>query len=287
MWKATALQARFEKTRTLEEMTRDLSESTYSRKYQNLSCAERTGHKTLWPTRNRDNDWFYRRRRDAILGCHEQGRWMICHGACFGPPWPNSSWGRAHEHGVIRRIKPDGSTVETDFNFVVIKEMRLCQSVNAAGRISHKLIGLTTTLLSKFDRDYSDAKNQRTQVWLRLMERRSNKQRFQYCSDTDGKFLYLRAIEGHTGGNKVGLSLQDNVQILYGRVKIILVLRLLEIPLQQQVYNCLLHSSRFCRQNTSSHAHFYQFCRVAHAWQPLVMHTFAWLNRKFRLTCDV
>ena len=30
----------------------------------------------------------------------------------------------------------------------------------------------------------------------------------------------MRAIEGHSGGNKVGLSLQDNVQILYGWVKI-------------------------------------------------------------------
>ena len=29
--------------------------------------------------------------------------------------------------------------------------------------------------------------------------------------DADGNFLHLRAIQGHSGGNKVGLSLQDNV----------------------------------------------------------------------------
>ena len=73
--------------------------------------------------------------------------------------------------------------------------------------------------MSKFDRDYSDAKKIRERKYA-FASWRSNKQRFQYCSDTDGKRLYMRAVEGHSGGNKVGLSLQDNVHILYGWVKI-------------------------------------------------------------------
>ena len=44
-------------------------------------------------------------------------------------------------------------------------------------------------------------------------EKGSKKSIFQYCSDSNGYLLYLRAIQGHSGGNKVDPSEQDNVKI--------------------------------------------------------------------------
>ena len=39
------------------------------------------------------------------------------------------------------------------------------------------------------------------------------KKRFQYCSDSSGTILYLRALQGHSGRNLIDPSLQDNVII--------------------------------------------------------------------------
>ena len=42
----------------------------------------------------------------------------------------------------------------------------------------------------------------------------SNKKRFQYCTDPSGQeFLYLRALQGHSGRNPIDPALQDNVSI--------------------------------------------------------------------------
>ena len=38
-----------------------------------------------------------------------------------------------------------------------------------------------------------------------------NKKRFQYCTDSSGEILYLRALQGHSGRNLIDPSLQDNV----------------------------------------------------------------------------
>ena len=40
-----------------------------------------------------------------------------------------------------------------------------------------------------------------------------NKKRFQYCTDSSGTILYLRALQGHSGRNLKDPSLQDNVLI--------------------------------------------------------------------------
>ena len=40
-----------------------------------------------------------------------------------------------------------------------------------------------------------------------------SKRRYQYCSDYLGSIIYLRALQGHSGGNLIDLSLQDNVLI--------------------------------------------------------------------------
>ena len=42
------------------------------------------------------------------------------------------------------------------------------------------------------------------------------KRRYQYCSDNSGKFLYLRALQGHSGRNLIDPMLQDNVTIQRG-----------------------------------------------------------------------
>ena len=40
-----------------------------------------------------------------------------------------------------------------------------------------------------------------------------NKKRYQYCTDSSGEILYLRALQGHSGRNLIDPSLQDNVLI--------------------------------------------------------------------------
>ena len=43
--------------------------------------------------------------------------------------------------------------------------------------------------------------------------RRGNKKRFQFCTDSSGTILYLRALHGHSGRNLNDPSLQNNVLI--------------------------------------------------------------------------
>ena len=38
-----------------------------------------------------------------------------------------------------------------------------------------------------------------------------NNKRFQYCSDSSGTILYLRALQGHSRRNLIDPTLQDNV----------------------------------------------------------------------------
>ena len=40
-----------------------------------------------------------------------------------------------------------------------------------------------------------------------------SKRRYQYCSHNLGSIIYLRALQGHSGGNLIDLTLQDNVLI--------------------------------------------------------------------------
>ena len=47
------------------------------------------------------------------------------------------------------------------------------------------------------------------------------KKRFQYCSDSSGTILYLRALQGHSGRNLIDPSLQENVIIPDGFFKYI------------------------------------------------------------------
>ena len=48
-----------------------------------------------------------------------------------------------------------------------------------------------------------------------------HKKRFQYCVDSSGTILYLRALQGHSGHNLIDPSLQDNVFIPDGFFKYI------------------------------------------------------------------
>ena len=47
----------------------------------------------------------------------------------------------------------------------------------------------------------------------------SDKKRFQYCLDSDGYFLYMRAVQGHSGGNKVEPSQHGNVKNPYNWIE--------------------------------------------------------------------
>ena len=57
-------------------------------------------------------------------------------------------------------------------------------------------------------RHWSDEK------WTNIMARGGgNKEIFQYCTDSSGEILYLRALQSHSGRNLKDPSLQDNVLI--------------------------------------------------------------------------
>ena len=56
-------------------------------------------------------------------------------------------------------------------------------------------------------RHWSDEK------WKSIMTRGGQQKRFQYCADSWGEFLYLRALQGHSGRNLIDPSLQDIVLI--------------------------------------------------------------------------
>ena len=59
--------------------------------------------------------------------------------------------------------------------------------------------------------------------WKSIMARGGgrNKKRYQYCTNSSGTILYLRALQGHSGRNLIDPSLQDNVEILDGFFKYI------------------------------------------------------------------
>ena len=60
-----------------------------------------------------------------------------------------------------------------------------------------------------------------------------NKKRFQYCIDSSGEILYLRALQGHSGRNLIDPTLQDNVdseQFLRVRALITLDVQSIYIP---------------------------------------------------------
>ena len=58
--------------------------------------------------------------------------------------------------------------------------------------------------------------------WKSAMTRGGgHKKRFQYCADSSGTILYLRALQGHSGRNLIDPSLQDNAIILDGFFKYI------------------------------------------------------------------
>ena len=53
--------------------------------------------------------------------------------------------------------------------------------------------------------------------WKKNMARGGgNKKRYQYCTDSSGAILYLRALQGHSGRSLIDPTLQDNVIIPSG-----------------------------------------------------------------------
>ena len=59
-----------------------------------------------------------------------------------------------------------------------------------------------------------------TKKWKKSVARGGgNKKRLQYCTDSSGKIVYLRALQGHSGRNLIDPSLQDNVLIPNGFIE--------------------------------------------------------------------
>ena len=77
-------------------------------------------------------------------------------------------------------------------------------------------------LLPLFYSDYPEVQKWTKQTCLNHPEKGSNKKRLQYCVDSYGYILHMRAIQGHSGGNKVDLSAQDTVEIPYNWIDHIL-----------------------------------------------------------------
>ena len=67
----------------------------------------------------------------------------------------------------------------------------------------------------KFPSIFSTSPHWSIRSWKSHLERSGgDKKRFQYCADIhDDAILYLRAIQGHSGGNPIDPPLQDNVMI--------------------------------------------------------------------------
>ena len=74
------------------------------------------------------------------------------------------------------------------------------------------------SLLPKLRRDFEkeDVGSFSNSQWLDLLHRGSNKKRFQYCLDSNGNLIHLRAIQGHSGGTTVDPALLDNIEIPVG-----------------------------------------------------------------------
>ena len=51
--------------------------------------------------------------------------------------------------------------------------------------------------------------------WLQHIYEGSNKMRFQYCINSKNSLLYIRAIQGHTGGNFIAPELMGHVDVPY------------------------------------------------------------------------
>ena len=62
-------------------------------------------------------------------------------------------------------------------------------------------------------REHFEVKKWTKQVSLDCLEKGSNTNIFQYCLDSNGYNQYMRAIQGHSEGNKVDPSQQDNCGI--------------------------------------------------------------------------
>ena len=57
-------------------------------------------------------------------------------------------------------------------------------------------------LLFMLCRDHLNAPKWTNQMWRDYLQRGSDKKKIQYCLDSNGFILYMRAIQGHSGGNK-------------------------------------------------------------------------------------
>ena len=69
------------------------------------------------------------------------------------------------------------------------------------------------TLLQMLCRDCENAPRWTNNEWLDLLHEGSDKKRFQCCLNSDSFIHHLRAIRGHSGGNRVDPVLLDSVKI--------------------------------------------------------------------------
>ena len=67
------------------------------------------------------------------------------------------------------------------------------------------------TLLHMLCRDCEGAPRWKNPEWLHLLHTGSDKKSFQHCLNPDVFIHYMRAIQGHSGGNKVDQLLLDNL----------------------------------------------------------------------------
>ena len=69
----------------------------------------------------------------------------------------------------------------------------------------------------KLSRAFRDrgARNSSDKDWLQNIYEGSSKTRFEYCTDSKNSLLYLRAIQGHTGGHIIVPELMNHLEIPY------------------------------------------------------------------------
>ena len=71
------------------------------------------------------------------------------------------------------------------------------------------------TISSKLMREFGStgARGFSEKDWLRHIYEGSNKTRFEYCENSKKSLMYIRAIQGHTGGNMIAPELMGHVAI--------------------------------------------------------------------------
>ena len=202
---------------------------------------EKKGHASSVSMWNWNQSWIHEgwliSMEDCDLQRDEQIRWRTSRRKW----WIYSLQRSDHKHGETRCDRTEGTTKSTIF---VLKDVRAhwptevewysCRRPRQQQVLSYRVSKTVTrtqrhhgshreddgatdwnTLLPMLFRDHENARGWTNHEWWDHLHRGNDKKIFQYCMNTDGFIHYMRAIQGHSGANKVDPSLLDSVKFSF------------------------------------------------------------------------